>query len=34
MTLAHTDEVLRTIPAAALCGGLVLYLLEQLGGPI
>ena len=31
MTLAHTDEVLQTIPAAALCGGLVLYLLGQIG---
>ena len=31
MTLSHTDEVLQTIPAAALCGGLVLYLLGQIG---
>ena len=31
MTLAHTDEVLQTIPAVALCGGLVLYLLGQIG---
>ncbi len=28
-TLAHTDEVLSTIPAVALCGGLILYLLAQ-----
>ena len=31
MTLAHVDEALGTIPAAALCGGLVLYLLGQIG---
>ena len=31
MTLAHTDEVLQAVPAAALCGGLVLYLLGQVG---
>ena len=29
-TLAHTDEVLSLIPAVALCGGLILYLLGQL----
>ena len=29
-TLAHTDEVLAMIPAVALCGGLILYLLGQL----
>ena len=29
-TLAHTDEVLSMIPAVALCGGLILYLLGQL----
>ena len=29
-TLAHTDEVLATIPAVALCGGLVLYLIGQM----
>ena len=28
-TLAHTDEVLSMIPAVALCGGLILYLLGQ-----
>ena len=28
-TLAHTDEVLAIIPAVALCGGLILYLLGQ-----
>ncbi len=28
-TLAHTDEVLSIIPAVALCGGLILYLLGQ-----
>ena len=28
-TLAHTDEVLAIIPAFALCGGLILYLLGQ-----
>ena len=28
-TLAHTDEVLSMIPAIALCGGLILYLLGQ-----
>ena len=28
-TLAHTDEVLAMIPAIALCGGLILYLLGQ-----
>ena len=28
-TLAHTDEVLSMVPAVALCGGLILYLLEQ-----
>ena len=28
-TLAHTDEVLSMIPAVALCGGLILYLLAQ-----
>ena len=26
-TLAHTDEVLSVVPAVALCGGLILYLL-------
>jgi low temperature requirement protein LtrA len=31
MTLAHTNEALHTIPAAALCGGLSLYLLAQIG---
>ena len=30
-TLAHTDEVLSIVPAAALCGGLILYLLGQVG---
>ncbi len=29
-TLAHTDEVLAIIPAVALCGGLILYLVGQL----
>ena len=28
-TLAHTDEVLAMVPAVALCGGLILYLLGQ-----
>ncbi len=28
-TLAHTDEVLAMIPAVALCGGLILYLIRQ-----
>ena len=28
-TLAHTDEVLSMIPAVALCGGLILYLVGQ-----
>ena len=28
-TLAHTDEVLSMVPAVALCGGLILYLLGQ-----
>ncbi len=28
-TLAHTDEILAIIPAVALCGGLILYLLGQ-----
>ena len=28
-TLAHTDEVLSRVPAGALCGGLILYLLGQ-----
>ncbi len=28
-TLAHTDEVLSVIPAVALCGSLILYLLGQ-----
>ena len=28
-TLAHTDEVLSLVSAAALCGGLILYLLGQ-----
>ena len=31
MTLAHTEEVLQAIPAAALCGGLAMYLLAQIG---
>ncbi len=29
-TLAHTDEVLAMIPAVALCGGLILYLIGQM----
>ena len=29
-TLAHTDEVLALIPAVALCGGLILYLIGQM----
>ena len=29
-TLAHTDEVLSIVPATALCGGLILYLLGQM----
>ncbi len=29
-TLAHTDEVLAIIPAFALCGGLILYLIGQM----
>ena len=28
-TLAHTDDILDIVPAVALCGGLVLYLLGQ-----
>jgi len=31
ITLAHSGDVLETIPTAALCGGLVLYLLAQIG---
>ena len=31
MTLAHTGQVLQTVPAAALCGGLALFLLGQIG---
>ena len=31
MTLAHTNDALSTVPAAALCGGLILYLLGQIG---
>ena len=30
-TLAHTDKALAIIPAVALCGGLILYLLGQVG---
>jgi low temperature requirement protein LtrA len=31
MTLAHTGEVLGTIPAFALCGGLTMFLAAQIG---
>jgi len=31
LTLAHTNEALQTISAAALCGGLSLFLLGQIG---